>query len=396
MQYNDGVTEATYTYGADNLRASKTVNGTKTEFVWNGQNLASETTDDVTTIYNYDMTGVLGSKKDGETEIRYHKDPHGNVLATEKNNALTGEYTYDAFGNQLTTAELDNPFRYGGEYFDKESGNIYLRNRYYDTRTGRFINEDPIKDGLNWYSYCGGNPVMLVDPSGMIARFRTSHDKEKGMALIQSATGYDGYYIDEIDNMYVIKDGNVTTTGEGSSITRALLNAIIESDEIVDIVFEPIKLNHSYADNNDGDKHHTICIGNYDNKESEQTGLTHELAHAYSGVNNLSENIQMELTGSYKNLVDDAAERIIRKYQEAIAITVENDSRQELGYQLRSDVGFNENNQEGYGVFPHDLTNNIFTDPIKRNIRPGDVIKANIPYQYGEGIVNYILQNYKH
>ncbi len=167
IQYNDGAKEATYTYGADNLRASKTVNGTKTEFVWNGQNLASETTDDVTTIYNYDMTGVLGSKRDGEAEVRYHKDPHGNVLAMEKNYALLGEYTYDAFGNQLTGAEADTPFRYCGEYFDNESGNIYLRNRYYSTATGRFITEDPIKDGVNWYSYCGGNPVGLVDPMGL-------------------------------------------------------------------------------------------------------------------------------------------------------------------------------------------------------------------------------------
>ncbi len=32
---------------------------------------------------------------------------------------------------------------------------------------GRFINEDPIKDGTNWYAYCGNNPLMFVDPSGL-------------------------------------------------------------------------------------------------------------------------------------------------------------------------------------------------------------------------------------
>ncbi|MDO4302264.1 MAG: RHS repeat-associated core domain-containing protein, partial [Clostridia bacterium] len=35
-----------------------------------------------------------------------------------------------------------NPWGYCGEYRDKESGLIYLRNRYYDSSTGRFINED--------------------------------------------------------------------------------------------------------------------------------------------------------------------------------------------------------------------------------------------------------------
>ncbi|MBQ4631249.1 MAG: RHS repeat-associated core domain-containing protein, partial [Clostridia bacterium] len=54
-----------------------------------------------------------------------------------------------------------------GEYHDKESGFIYLRARYYDPETGRFISEDPAMDGTNWYVYCSNNPVMFVDPCGL-------------------------------------------------------------------------------------------------------------------------------------------------------------------------------------------------------------------------------------
>ena len=43
----------------------------------------------------------------------------------------------------------------------------YLRNRFYDSNIARFISEDPVKDGLNWYAYCGGNPIAFVDPSGL-------------------------------------------------------------------------------------------------------------------------------------------------------------------------------------------------------------------------------------
>ncbi len=57
--------------------------------------------------------------------------------------------------------------RYAGEYYDAETGLIYLRNRYYDPSIGRFITEDPARDGLNWYAYCGNNPVMFVDPWGL-------------------------------------------------------------------------------------------------------------------------------------------------------------------------------------------------------------------------------------
>ncbi len=78
-------------------------------------------------------------------------------------------YQYDAFGNLLSHDDYtDISFRYCGEYFDEETGLIYLRNRYYDPSIGRFITEDPIKDGLNWYVYCGNNPVNFVDPSGYI------------------------------------------------------------------------------------------------------------------------------------------------------------------------------------------------------------------------------------
>ncbi len=77
-------------------------------------------------------------------------------------------YDYDPYGNQLTEADaLDrNPYRYSGEYYDAESGYIYLRARYYDSTTGRFISEDPAFDGFNWYAYCGGNPLNRWDPSG--------------------------------------------------------------------------------------------------------------------------------------------------------------------------------------------------------------------------------------
>ncbi|MBP3360212.1 MAG: RHS repeat-associated core domain-containing protein, partial [Clostridia bacterium] len=85
-----------------------------------------------------------------------------------------------------------NPFRYCGEYYDAETQNIYLRNRYYNPANGRFMTEDPhwnvgnmiygnkkyvedevkipdvnaILQSSNLYVYCRNNPVKYVDPSG--------------------------------------------------------------------------------------------------------------------------------------------------------------------------------------------------------------------------------------
>ena len=61
---------------------------------------------------------------------------------------------------------------YSGEYFDKETGTIYLRARYYDPEIGRFITEDTNRGkdsdplSLNLYTYCYNNPVNLFDSTG--------------------------------------------------------------------------------------------------------------------------------------------------------------------------------------------------------------------------------------
>ena len=61
------------------------------------------------------------------------------------------------------------PFGFGGaEQYqsDSDSGLMLLGHRYYDSSIGRFISQDPIQAGTNWYAYCGNNPLTRVDGSG--------------------------------------------------------------------------------------------------------------------------------------------------------------------------------------------------------------------------------------
>jgi RHS repeat-associated protein len=53
--------------------------------------------------------------------------------------------------------------------YDAESGLYYYRARYCDYSTGRFLQPDPTgyEDGINWYLYCGNNPILYVDPFGL-------------------------------------------------------------------------------------------------------------------------------------------------------------------------------------------------------------------------------------
>ena len=110
---------------------------------------------------------LVAAVRDG-TRTYYHYNAHGDVVQlTNSSGTVTKNYTYDAFGVEQDASDSDaNPFRYCGEQYDSETGNYYLRARYYSPEVGRFTQEDPIMDGLNWYTYCAGNPVRFYDPSG--------------------------------------------------------------------------------------------------------------------------------------------------------------------------------------------------------------------------------------
>ncbi len=73
------------------------------------------------------------------------------IRILNSNGEVFVEYTYNAFGEVLlvtgplaSTIGQNNPFRYRGYYYDKETGFYYLNSRYYDPTVGRFLNADGI------------------------------------------------------------------------------------------------------------------------------------------------------------------------------------------------------------------------------------------------------------
>jgi RHS repeat-associated protein len=74
---------------------------------------------------------------------------------------------YDVFGNLELGAA--NGYAFTGREWDGETGLYYYRARYYDPKTGRFINEDPVglSAGLNLYRYVHNRPTTHVDPAGL-------------------------------------------------------------------------------------------------------------------------------------------------------------------------------------------------------------------------------------
>ena len=180
--FTDGETTTSYKYNADGLRTSKTVDGKTINHIWDDNKQIVVDMDD-SDWYSAEVyvrgTNLLAkfSKQSGnvKTDYQYYtQNAHGDVVdLTDADGEIVKLYTYDAFGVEKNIDDADtNAFRYCGEYYDSESGTIYLRARYYDPTIGRFIsrdsyagkNEDPLS--LNLYNYCANNPVYFNDFSG--------------------------------------------------------------------------------------------------------------------------------------------------------------------------------------------------------------------------------------
>ena len=75
----------------------------------------------------------------------YEKDGLGSVTSlSNAAGAVANNYTYDSFGNLVASSgSIVNNFRYTGREFDSETTLYFMRARYFDPASGRFISEDP-------------------------------------------------------------------------------------------------------------------------------------------------------------------------------------------------------------------------------------------------------------
>ena len=168
--------KVSFTYDAEGLRTGKTVNGEKTIYVWDGDQVVMELSKGGAVQKRYIRGNDLVYADKGEnTEKTYYvTDMHGNVVQLlDESGNVTKTYEYDSFGNEVKPEKKDeNPYRYCGEYYDKETEEVYLRARYYEPSVGRFITRDTYTGesdeplSLHLYTYCENDGVNAWDPSG--------------------------------------------------------------------------------------------------------------------------------------------------------------------------------------------------------------------------------------
>ena len=162
---------ARYTYDANNRRVTKqgAQDSKQTTFAYLGWNLLEEYSHNQLTKKYYSGRGLMDpiAFEDNNKTYYYHKDYKGSVVAlSDKAGEIVQTYSYDEFGGmQQGLGSIENPLTYTGQYFDKETGLYYFKNRYYDSELGFFLTKDPMGyvDGPNTYAYVGNDPVNFVD-----------------------------------------------------------------------------------------------------------------------------------------------------------------------------------------------------------------------------------------
>ncbi len=170
-----------YGYDVNNLRIwEKNRHGQITHYVYNQKgNRIERHTDEQSEYYifrnlRHIAKRVVDHSTNTEKTYFYGTDHLGStVLMTDEdgNEVFSAETT--PFGDSVSElgpmADTEN-LMYTGKDLDEDTGLYYFNARWYDPTVGRFISEDPARDGRAWYVYVANNPLRYVDPSGLISQ----------------------------------------------------------------------------------------------------------------------------------------------------------------------------------------------------------------------------------
>jgi RHS repeat-associated protein len=132
---------------------------------------------DGTHTFVYGLGGRLISQTDATGQQTYVlSDGLGSTVAlTDGSGTVTATYEYDVYGDvRASSGTTSTEYRFTGQQAEAATGLVYLRARYYDPQTGRFLQRDPFggflgdPQGQQPYAYAHNNPVTPTDPSGEV------------------------------------------------------------------------------------------------------------------------------------------------------------------------------------------------------------------------------------
>jgi RHS repeat-associated protein len=173
-----GTHHLAYKYNANGIRVASVTDGNETRYQIDANRpyaevLVEYTPSGLITV-SYAYGNALISQSRGGVLSYYDVDGLGSTRAlTNSNGVVTDRYIYDAFGRTISrTGTTTNIYLFAGEQRDANIALDYLRARYLNVGSGRFVSRDPLSGiprypvSLAPYLYAGVDPVNKVDPLG--------------------------------------------------------------------------------------------------------------------------------------------------------------------------------------------------------------------------------------
>ena len=146
-----------------------------TRFLYDGDDVIAEYDGSSGTVLHRYVHGsgsdepLVSYEGSGTTDRRWTiADERGSVIGIANDSGTVTQINkYDAYG--VPDSGNLGRFQYTGQMWISELALYHYKARAYNPRLGRFMQADPIghAGGMNLYAYAGGDPVNLIDSSGL-------------------------------------------------------------------------------------------------------------------------------------------------------------------------------------------------------------------------------------
>lgn len=208
----NGVTQVQNVFDGNGLRVKKVENGKTTYYINSGVNpLMEYSAIDGSYLFRI-YAGNQAIAEDTNGIVKYlHKDHLGSTrIVTNTSGVKIAEYKFTPYGEMELSTGNGTEYGFTDKADDDSTGLDYFGFRFYDPEVGRFITQDPIKAGNNWFSYCNDNPINFIDPDGLMLDDAGSAD---GWAHRDDGRKKDDNRIDKDNSDHFKKAGDLAIAG---------------------------------------------------------------------------------------------------------------------------------------------------------------------------------------